>query len=106
MFTQKTLKRYRFTVDDHVNDNSPFLINRVRLSGDYITVSYMLTPEADNFHDVTLLTITIFDEVGTTKKVLDFEVEYNRIESFELDWEDKSFIDVEVRFSVLGRKAH
>jgi hypothetical protein len=107
MLTPKVLKKHLFTVDDHTTTDSTFIINRLRLSGDHVFASYMLTPEAfDKVESVTLLTLILFDENGTTKKVIDFEVKYDRIESFECDWEDNSFIKFEVRFNVLGRKAH
>lgn len=103
----KALKKHLFTVDDHVNTDSTFLIHRVKLSGDNIIVSYILTPEVvDSFKNINLLTVQLFDKNGRTRKVFDFDVTYDRIESFECDWEDNSFIHLEIKFSVLGRKAH
>ena len=93
-----------FTVEDHVSENSTFLISDFELVKKDIYLSYIIdsVKQFPPFRDVRNLTLNIFDASGKNMKSLDFRVRFVSYEHFKLSWEDtNNILKMKVKFEIV-----
>jgi hypothetical protein len=93
-----------FTVEDHVSENSTFLISDFELIAQNIYLTYIIDSvmQFPPFKKVNSLTVNIFDASGRNVKSLDFRVKFVSYEHFKLSWEDtNNILKMKVKFEIL-----
>ena len=93
-----------FTVEDHVSENSTFLISDFELIGQNIYLTYIINSVSPfpPFKEVNRLTVNIFAVSGRNMKSLDFRVKFLSYEHFRLSWEDtNNILKMKVKFEIV-----
>lgn len=93
-----------FTVEDHVSENSTFLISDFELIKQNIYLTYIIDSvmQFPPFKEVNRLAVNIFDLSGRNMKSLDFRVKFVSYEHFKLSWEDtNNILKMKVKFEIV-----